>query len=87
MGRVQMDVPIAPSIATPMAVQTPVPKSETARYPMDLAVSGSKQSAGITALISLDLGKSSGLSERALPFRPLFVGEMAYKTCLKIKKE
>jgi hypothetical protein len=40
---------------------------------MDLAVSGSKQSAGMTALMSLDLGKSSGLSERALPLRPYVV--------------
>ena len=60
MGRVPRDVPMAPSIATPAAVQTPVPRRETVRYPNDLIVSGSKQSAGMTALMSLDLGKSSG---------------------------
>mmetsp|Transcript_3278 Transcript_3278/g.6136 ORF Transcript_3278/g.6136 Transcript_3278/m.6136 type:complete len:87 (+) Transcript_3278:361-621(+) len=70
MGSVQMDVPIALSMATPTAVQIPVPTRDTERYPNDLSVSGSKQSAGMTALMSLDLGKSSALRERALPFRP-----------------
>jgi len=46
------------------------------RYPRDLAVSGSKQSAGMTALRSLDLGKSSALSERAFPLSPW---KMRYK--------
>ena len=47
-----------------------VPMVDTERYPRDFAVSGSKQSLGMTALMSFDFGKSSGLSERALPFNP-----------------
>lgn len=59
MGNVQReDVPMAPTMEMPTAVQAAVPRRDTVRYPMDLAVSGSKQSAGMTALISLDLGKS-----------------------------
>jgi len=70
MGRVQMEVPIAPTMPIPAAVQSAVLARDTERYPRDFAVSGSKQSAGMTALISLDLGKSSGLRERAFPFNP-----------------
>ena len=70
IGKVKIDVPIAPNILTPKAVQIAVPMVETARYPRDVAVSGSKHSFGIAALISFDFGKSSALIERAFPFNP-----------------
>lgn len=72
MGKVQILVPIAPTIPSPTAVHNAVPMRETERYPRDVAVSGMKQSFGMTALISFDKGKSSGERERAFPFSPYF---------------
>lgn len=51
----------------PTAVQAAVPSKETERYPREVAVSGSKQSAGMTLRISPALGKSSLFKVRALP--------------------
>ena len=76
IGKVQMEVPMAPTIPTPTAVQSAVPIVDTDRYPRDFAVSGSKQSSGITALMSLDFGKSSGFNERA--FRKIEACENYY---------
>lgn len=47
-----------------------VPITETERYPSDLAVSGSKQSAGMTFVISLRSGKSEVVRLSAFPLRP-----------------
>ena len=70
MGRVKMEVPIVPIIAAPTAVHRAVLARDMERYPNDFAVSGSKQSVGMTALRSLDWGKSSALSESAFPLSP-----------------
>ena len=43
----------------PIKVQSAVPKTETLKYPNDVAVSDSKQSAGMTARSSRASGKSS----------------------------
>lgn len=61
---------MAPTIPTPTAVHKAVVTSETERYPNDFAVSGAKQSAGMTALMSFDFGKSSAAMESAFPFNP-----------------
>ena len=58
------------SMFTPRAVQMAVPMTDTERYPKDVAVSGSKQSAGMTLRSSLAEGKSSFLQESAFPLVP-----------------
>ena len=63
---------MTPNIETPTAVQAAVATADTARYPRDFAVSGWKQSLGITALISFAFGKSSGERESAFPFNPYY---------------
>ena len=57
------------SIWIPRAVQAAVPAMETLRYPSDLAVSGSKQSAGMTERSSFALGNS--VSDNDWPLSPL----------------
>jgi len=70
IGKVNKLVPIVATIPAPTAVHNAVPIKDTERYPKDLAVSGTKQSFGITALISFEIGKSSADKESALPFNP-----------------
>lgn len=54
----------------PKEVQSAVPITDTDKYPKDFAVSGSKQSAGMTLRTVPESGKSSCLKERAFPFNP-----------------
>ncbi len=65
-----MDVPIAPNKASPPAEHKAVPANEIDKYPKDRNVSGVKQSSGIAFRISPGFGKSCGVSESALPFKP-----------------
>ena len=55
---------------TPKAVHAVVPTRETVRYSRLLAVSGSKQSAGMTFLTVPESGKSAVVRERAFPLSP-----------------
>lgn len=54
----------------PKAVQIAVPMVETDKYPREVAVSGLKQSSGMTARTSLDFGKSESSKDNAFPLRP-----------------
>jgi hypothetical protein len=58
------------SALTPTNVHRAVPITDTAKYDKEVAVSGSNESSGRTALISRDSGKSSGLKDNAFPFIP-----------------
>lgn len=56
--------------ATPPTVQRAVRESDAVRYPSDLPVSGSKQSAGMTFRMSYAEGNRSSAMSNALPWRP-----------------
>mmetsp|Transcript_25865 Transcript_25865/g.60888 ORF Transcript_25865/g.60888 Transcript_25865/m.60888 type:complete len:102 (-) Transcript_25865:435-740(-) len=55
------------SIFTPNNVQRVVPMTETLKYFMEVFVSGSKQSLGMTARRSLAFGKSDSFHFKAFP--------------------
>ena len=59
------------TIFAPNMVHRAVPKTDTLKYFREVLVSGSKQSAGMTALRSFALGKSESFHLRALPLSPL----------------
>jgi hypothetical protein len=54
----------------PTNVQRAVPITDTDKYDKEVAVSGSNEFFGRTALISRDNGKSSGFKDNAFPFIP-----------------